>query len=74
MCLAVPLKVFSVISEDEAIVEIESLKKKVNTSLVNMVKEGDYLIVHTGFAIKILDQKEAMLTLNLFDEIQGLES
>ncbi len=74
MCLAVPLKVFSVISEDEAIVEIESLKKKVNTSLVNTVKEGDYLIVHTGFAIKILDQKEAMLTLNLFDEIQGLES
>ena len=57
MCLAVPLKVFSVISEDEAIVEIESLKKKVNTSLVNTVKEGDYLIVHTGFAIKILDQK-----------------
>lgn len=73
MCLAVPLKVSSVLSENEAVVEIDSLKQKVNTSLIGGVREGDYLIVHTGFAIQILDQAEALFTLKLFDEIAEME-
>ncbi len=74
MCLAIPLKVSEVVSENEAVVELDKLKKKVNISLVSNVKKGDYLIIHTGFAIKILDEQEALFTLKLFEEITGKEN
>ena len=73
MCLAIPGKVVEIDGNKEhAIVDYgEGTKRKVNISLVK-VKIGDYILVHAGFAIEILDEKEAQETLSLFREILNL--
>ena len=47
-------------------------KRKANVSLVQ-VKVGDYILVHAGFAIQVLDEKEAQETLALFKEMLSLQ-
>ena len=66
--MAIPGRVVEV-SGDEAKVDFgEGTVRRVNISLVN-VKVGDYVIVHAGFAIQVLDEKEAMESLALWQEI-----
>lgn len=50
-----------------ATVELSSLKQKCDVSLVPDVKVGDYVIIHAGFAIEILDEEEARETLALLE-------
>ncbi len=72
MCLAIPGKVFK-ISNNHAIVDFgEGTKRKVNISLVD-VKIGDYVLVHAGFAIEILNKKEAKETIALFRDMLSFE-
>jgi len=61
MCLAIPAKVIKI---NKNIAEIESLGvyKEVDITLVPDAKIGDYVIVHAGFAIQIIDKKEASIT------------
>ncbi len=70
MCLAVPGKVVEVKGE-VAIVDFGGgVKREVILALLNNeVKPGDYVLVHTGYAIQILDQKEAEETLKLWREL-----
>jgi hydrogenase expression/formation protein HypC len=68
MCLAIPAKVTAV-KNDRAQVDFgEGVQREVNVTLVN-AKIGDYVLVHAGYAIQVLDEKEALETLRLFDEI-----
>ncbi len=55
MCLAYPGKIRS-IKNDLAVVNFDGIEKEVNVSLVN-AKKGDYVIVHAGFAIEVMDKK-----------------
>ena len=65
MCLAVPMKVEE-IRQDMALVSIGSVKRRANVQLIPNLKIGDYIIVHAGFGIQKLDEKEAKKTLELF--------
>ena len=68
MCLAIPGKIME-INGDQAKVDFgDNTAREVNISLVD-VKVGQYVIVHAGFAIEILDEKSAKETLKLWDEI-----
>jgi len=68
MCLAIPAKVVS-LKEDRARVDFgEGVLREVNVTLVS-VKIGDYVLVHAGFAIQVLDEKEASETLQLWNEL-----
>ena len=67
MCLAVPAKILE-ISGKIAKVDFGGLTKEVDVSLVD-AKVGQYVIIHAGFAIQILDEKDAMETLEIFKEI-----
>lgn len=68
MCLAIPAKVIS-IKDDKAEVDFgESVLREVNVTLVN-VKVGDYVLVHAGYAIQVLEEKEAQETIRLLNEI-----
>jgi len=69
MCLAVPMKVMKLLPPDRAIVEADGISMEASLTLVGKVNVGDYVIVHTGFALEILDIKEAEKTLELFNEI-----
>ena len=68
MCLAIPGKVVE-IKGNLAIVDFGGVKREADISLLNEIKVGDYVIVHVGFAIQKLDQKEAEVTLNIWNEI-----
>lgn len=68
MCLAVPMKVIE-IEDNEAVVELGGLKKKINLGLLEKIDVGDYVIVHAGFAIQKLDEEEAEKTLALVREM-----
>ncbi|MCJ7506645.1 HypC/HybG/HupF family hydrogenase formation chaperone [Candidatus Bathyarchaeota archaeon] len=68
MCLAVPAKILE-ITGDKAIADFGGVKREVMVNLLANVKVGDYVIVHTGFAIETLDEREALETLKLWKEI-----
>lgn len=66
MCLAVPMEVVSLSAAGTARVRQEGVELEVDVSLVEGLKPGDYVIVHAGFAIEILDLEEAGQRLELF--------
>jgi hydrogenase expression/formation protein HypC len=69
MCLAIPMEVI-MIEGETATCTIENVSVKVSVSLVPSVKVGNWVIVHAGFAIEILDEAEARETIRLFQEIE----
>jgi hydrogenase expression/formation protein HypC len=74
VCLAIPGKIIEIDSDKQhAIVDYgEGTRRKANISLVE-AKIGDYILVHAGFAIEVLDEKEANETLELFREMLSME-
>lgn len=72
MCLAVPGRVVD-LKNNLAVVDFGGTKREVSVSLIPDVKKNDYVLVHAGFAIEILNQKEALETLSLFHEIYDNE-
>jgi len=74
VCLAIPGRIIELDKKKQiATVDYGSgTKRKANVSLVQ-VKIGDYVLVHAGFAIQVLDEKEAQETLTLFKEMLSQE-
>ena len=68
MCLALPLKIVS-IEGNTAVGEMNGLTQKLRVDLMPELKVGDYAIVHAGFAIQRLTEKEAKENLDLLEEI-----
>lgn len=68
MCLAIPAKVISVEGEKAKVDFGEGVLREVNITLVN-AKIGDYVLVHAGYAIQVLEEKEALETIRLWNEI-----
>lgn len=70
MCLAIPAKVLEV-HDDKALVDFGGVRREVMLSLVDKekVKPSDYLIVHVGFAISIMDKKQGEETLKIWRDI-----
>ena len=68
MCLGVPMQVIS-ISGTDAVAEIDGVQRAASLMLLDgEVNVGDYVIVHAGFAISLLDESEALETLRLMRE------
>jgi hydrogenase expression/formation protein HypC len=73
MCLAIPAKIIE-IEENKAKVDFgEGVLREVNVTLVN-ARVGDYVLVHAGYAIQVLDEKEALETIQLWNEILKAEA
>jgi len=81
MCLAVPGKIVSIEGDDPILrdgkVNFGGVVKRVNLSLVPEAKLGDYVVVHVGLALSIVDEEEAkqvfefLKTLGELSEIEG---
>ena len=71
MCLAVPGKVVE-IKDSIGIVNFNGVKREVRLDLVD-VKVGDYVIVHTGFAIEKMDEDDALESLEIWKELLKTE-
>ena len=77
MCLAVPGKIESVDGVDPIFrmgkVCFGGIVKAVNLACVPDAQTGDYVLVHAGFAINVIDEEEARKTLECLDEIGGMD-
>ena len=74
MCLAIPGKIIEIDSDkNHATADYgDGTKRKINITLVKP-KINDYVLVHAGFAIEIIDESEAKKTLELFKEMMQME-
>ena len=68
MCLALPAKVVELVEPDEALIDVDGVRKRISLALVEGVGPGDYVVVHVGYALTRLDPAEAARTLALFKE------
>jgi hydrogenase expression/formation protein HypC len=68
MCLGIPAKVISVDEQKHGKVDYLGTKVKANFSLLESVSVGDWVILHAGFAISLLNEEEAQETLALLRE------
>ena len=68
MCLAIPARVVEVLPNEEGVIDVGGVRKRVSLELVTGVVPGDYVIVHVGYALQRLDPDEAARTLALIAE------
>jgi len=73
MCLAVPARILSV-NGHEAEIDVGGVRRRISVVLTPEARVGQYVIVHTGFAISILDEEEAQETLRLFQELDAFDA
>ncbi|AHB14042.1 HypC/HybG/HupF family hydrogenase formation chaperone [Dehalococcoides mccartyi] len=71
MCLAVPAKIISV-EDGVAEVDLNGTTYKASLMLTPEAKEGDYVLLHTGYAIQVIDEKDALETLSIFKQMEML--
>ena len=69
MCLAVPMKLVALDGAMAGTAELDGARCPVNLSLLDEARVGDWVIVHAGFAIERLDEREAEARLALFEEM-----
>ena len=72
MCLAVPGKVLSVGADGRATVDMLGAQREVSLRLVPDAQAGDYVLVHAGFGIQIVDLEEARETIELVTQLPEL--
>lgn len=68
MCLAVPLKLIS-IDGTSGVGEFDGVRRKVELTFVPQAKTGDYVIVHAGFAMEIMNEEQAENDREAFREV-----
>ena len=77
MCLAIPGKIVEIIDEENSIakVEVGGVKRSVNIGMLDRedTRVGDYVLIHVGFAMSKVDEKEAEETLRLLKELGAYE-
>ena len=74
MCLAVPGKIIEIYEHTGLLmgkVDFGGVIREVCLTYVPEAKIGDYTVIHVGFALNLIDEKEALETLALLDEISN---
>jgi hydrogenase expression/formation protein HypC len=73
MCLAIPARITSIEEFNMATVDIMGVTRKVSVDLVPEAVEGDWLLVHAGFALQVIDEDVANDTLELLKQIPDFQ-
>lgn len=73
MCLALPARVIEVRGPEEALVELDGVRRLVSTALVKELAVGDYVLLHVGYALTRVDPDEAATMLTLLTADRGGE-
>jgi hydrogenase expression/formation protein HypC len=68
MCLAVPTRIVRIDGE-EADAEIGGVVRRISLAFTPEARVGDYVLMHAGFAISLLDEESARESLRLLEEI-----
>lgn len=70
MCLSIPAQVIST-EGDEALVSVNGVSVAVSTMFLTGLKPGDFVLIHSGFAIQTIDPAEARKTLNIIRHMRS---
>jgi hydrogenase expression/formation protein HypC len=72
MCLAVPMKL---VERNDVLgtVELDGVRREISLMLEPEAKLGDFLLVHAGYAIGVVDEGEAQATLDLLRQVGDLD-
>ena len=73
MCLAIPMKIASLNEDRMAAVDVLGVTREISLDLTPQAQVGDYVLVHAGFAIEVVDEQYAQETLDLIKEFPELE-
>ncbi len=74
MCLAIPAKIVSIGENNMAEVDIMGVSRHVSLDLVPEAKSEDYVLVHAGFAIQVVDEEYATETLEMLQELSIVDA
>jgi hydrogenase expression/formation protein HypC len=69
MCLGIPMRVVELLPPDKARVESGNVSMEASLILVDDVKVGDYVLVHAGFALEVMDLAAAEETIELLNQV-----
>lgn len=72
MCLAIPAKICTRNADNLATVDIFGVKRDISLDLTPQAKEGDYVLIHAGFAIEIVSEEFAQETIDLIKQFPEL--
>ena len=79
MCLAIPGQIISIADDKDPLarkgqVNFSGIRKDVSLAYVPEARINDYVIVHAGFALSVLDQEDALASLQAFDEFSEFQN
>ena len=74
MCLAIPTKILSIDEDRIAVVELGGVERQISLIMVPEAEVGNYVLVHTGYAISLMDDDEAQASLETFAEIAKIQA
>lgn len=70
MCLAIPMQVIER-REFDGVAEVGGIRRQVSMMMCQEAGLGDYVLVHAGYAITLIDEEEAARTLALIEQVSG---
>lgn len=71
MCLGIPGKIIEIRNKN-AVAEILGATREISVELLKEVDIGDYVLIHAGCAIQVIDEEEAAATIQLFNELRDV--
>ncbi len=75
MCLAVPAKVLELRDNQMALVDLSGTQREISLMVLDGdAAVGNYVLIHVGYAIEVIDEDEAQRTLQMFEELGSLDS
>lgn len=70
MCLGVPGQVVVLLAHDLARVDVKGNQFEISVKLTPQVREGEYVLIHAGFAVEIIDEGWALETIKVLEELK----
>jgi hydrogenase expression/formation protein HypC len=74
MCLAIPTQITAIDESDLATVELGGVERQISLIMTPEARIGDYVLVHTGYAISLMDPEEAQASLEAFAELAIIQA
>lgn len=74
MCLAVPGKILEIRDDAQASVDMMGVTRDVSLRLTPDAQVGDFVLVHAGFAIEVIDAEQARETIDILRDLEELEA
>lgn len=74
MCLAIPTQITEIDEQQMATVTLGGVERRISLVMTPEAQVGDYVLVHTGYAISVLSPEEAQASLEVFAELAEIQA